>query len=217
MSLKNYYAMLGVPQTATQDELRHAYRALAKKYHPDAVPDNPYAAAHFAEISTAYEVLSNPSKRAAYDEERWLRGLSTRSKKAVRITPEWIRNESHRLRTHMAGIDTYRMNHAALRDYILALLSDEHLSVLQSASDDMRADILNNILASVARLHFGYAPETAARLKLLAAGNDAMMAGIEAWETRQAYEIRWNRYRPIIVLVATALLCVFVWWLSRRH
>src|ERR1043165_5497930 len=122
MSLKNYYAVLGVPQSATAEEIRNAYRALAKKYHPDTAPDNPFANAHFAEISTAYEVLSNPSQRAAYDEERWLRGLSTRSTAAIRITPDWIRAEAGRLRKHMSHIDTYRMNHTALREYVLALL-----------------------------------------------------------------------------------------------
>ena len=47
MSLKNFYAVLGVPQSATGDEIRAAFRKLAKKYHPDAAPDNPFAAAQF--------------------------------------------------------------------------------------------------------------------------------------------------------------------------
>ena len=74
MSLKNYYKILGVPVSATVDEIKRAFRSLAKKYHPDKAPDNPFAGAHFSDIQEAYAVLSNSSRRAAYDEERWLRG-----------------------------------------------------------------------------------------------------------------------------------------------
>ena len=65
---KDYYEILGVSKTATDDELKKAYRKMAKKYHPDANPDNKEAAeAKFKEVNEAYEVLSNPQKRKMYD------------------------------------------------------------------------------------------------------------------------------------------------------
>ena len=66
---KDYYEVLGVGKTATDDELKKAYRRLAKKYHPDANPDNKEEAeAKFKEVNEAYEVLSNPQKRKMYDQ-----------------------------------------------------------------------------------------------------------------------------------------------------
>lgn len=66
---RDYYEVLGVSKTATDDELKKAYRQLAKKYHPDANPDNPKEAeAKFKEVSEAYEVLSDKQKRATYDQ-----------------------------------------------------------------------------------------------------------------------------------------------------
>lgn len=65
---RDYYETLGVQKGASDDELKKAYRKLAKKYHPDANPDNKEAEAKFKELSEAYAVLSDSSQRAKYDQ-----------------------------------------------------------------------------------------------------------------------------------------------------
>ncbi|AUB39073.1 cbpA, curved DNA-binding protein [Nostoc flagelliforme CCNUN1] len=65
---KDYYAILGVSKTATQDEIKQAFRKLARKYHPDVNPNNKQAEARFKEVSEAYEVVSDPDKRKKYDQ-----------------------------------------------------------------------------------------------------------------------------------------------------
>src|SRR5690349_4631830 len=69
---KDYYAVLGVPASATQDEIKKQYRKLAAKHHPDKNNNDPKAAERFKEISEAYTVVGDPEKRKQYDEMRRL-------------------------------------------------------------------------------------------------------------------------------------------------
>src|SRR5262245_21904395 len=68
MDFKDYYATLGVAKTATDKELKQAYRKLARKHHPDVNPGDKSAEARFKEINEAYEVLGDADKRKKYDE-----------------------------------------------------------------------------------------------------------------------------------------------------
>ena len=67
MEYRDYYQILGVPRTATQDDIKKAYRKLARQYHPDNNPNNKQAEAKFKELNEANEVLSDPQKRQKYD------------------------------------------------------------------------------------------------------------------------------------------------------
>ena len=73
MSYIDYYNILGVSKDASQEDIKKAYKKLARKYHPDLNPNDPEAQRKFQEINEANEVLSDPEKRKKYDEygENW--------------------------------------------------------------------------------------------------------------------------------------------------
>lgn len=89
MEFKDYYRVLGVPRSASQEDIKRAYRRLARKYHPD-VSTQKNAEAKFKEINEANEVLSNPERRATYDRL----GADWRSGQEFRPPPGWTSRSS---------------------------------------------------------------------------------------------------------------------------
>lgn len=84
MEFKDYYEVMGVKRDATQDDIKRAYRKLARKYHPD-VSKEPDAEARFKEVGEAYAVLRDPEKRASYDEL----GANWKSGQDFKPPPNW--------------------------------------------------------------------------------------------------------------------------------
>ena len=68
MSKRDYYDVLGVSKSASESELKKAFKKLAMKYHPDRNPDDDSAAEKFKEAAEAYDVLSDPQKKSTYDQ-----------------------------------------------------------------------------------------------------------------------------------------------------
>src|SRR5947209_18616619 len=82
---KDYYESLGVPRTASAEDIKKSFRKLARQYHPDVAKDKKKAEEKFKEINEAYEVLSDPAKRKKYDEL----GADWKSGSEFRPPPGW--------------------------------------------------------------------------------------------------------------------------------
>ncbi len=89
MEYKDYYKILGVAKDASQDDIKRAYRKLARKYHPD-VSKEADAEVRFKEVGEAYEVLKDPEKRQAYDQlgSNWQAGQG-----GFNPPPNWNQNQ----------------------------------------------------------------------------------------------------------------------------
>lgn len=145
MEYKDYYSVLGVEKTASQDEIKRAYRKLARKYHPDLNKEES-AEEKFKEVGEANEVLSDPEKRAAYDEL----GKSYQTGQDFRPPPDW--NSGFEYSERFAGGDgtqefsdffetlfgqTYRQ-HRQDRAQFKAKGADHHAKILVELEDALK-------------------------------------------------------------------------------
>jgi curved DNA-binding protein CbpA len=214
--LKDYYRTLELQTTAKTEDVKKAYRRLAMKYHPDT-NNSDYAVAHFREIKEAYETLSDADKRRKYDEERWLIGMGNRAKDQVVVTPAWIQREAKKLSNHMATIDTYRMSHSALHDYVFLLLSDTHMAVLLQTNDsEMNKSIVTELLKSVKGLKYEYKYLVGQRLSELVSSDNTMLNQIYEQVEQSRKTHVWEKNLPLLVFIISLILCVLMFFYSRK-
>ena len=129
MKYKDYYAIMDLSRDATQDEIKRAYRKLARRYHPD-VSKELDAEAHFKEVGEAYEVLKDPEKRAAYDQL----GSDWQAGQTFRPPPQWDQNFAF----HGGGFT--EADPAAFSDFFAALFGGSFTSPRDRAARQARGE-----------------------------------------------------------------------------
>lgn len=147
MSFKDYYKVLESHPRASLSELKKAYRNLARRFHPDSNSADPNATQYFQEIQAAYELLSNPVKRRAYDNELKARGQYSAFVKESTNNTDQILKQSQDLYRYVRGQDKRAINTDALTDFILGLLNKDNMALLLRANNtELNTEISNNLL-----------------------------------------------------------------------
>ncbi len=210
--MKDHYKTLGIPPSATIIEIKKAFRKLALKYHPDKNPDSKLSEAYFRDIQEAYSVLSDEYKRELYDDERWLSGMGNKTRHQQEVTPEWLVKISKELNSSLAVMDTHRMSQGALQAYILLILSEGHISVLQHRNDkESTATVINELLKATQRLEAKYLEEIEQRLITLANSDTAMQQAIDTHIEERMKQARQEKMYPYVVIIITLALCLFMY------
>lgn len=152
MAFIDYYKVLGVANDASQEEIKRAYRKLAKRYHPDLNKDNPEAKAKFQEINEANEVVGDPEKRRCYDEygEHW--------KHSEEFEAQQRNAAGSDRRTRGYGFDGFGDfahsdgNHSGFSDFFEELFGSRFRSTVQQRGGDLQA-VLQLSLREAATTH----------------------------------------------------------------
>jgi curved DNA-binding protein CbpA len=211
MHLKDYYKILELESSATSTEIKQAYRRLALLHHPDKNNNDPYSASLFAEIKEAYEVLTNPSKKEQYLQQRWYNQSIGKKKTATVTTPVSVLKDALELERYVSKLDIYRMDKQGLFEYINAQLDDNTIEKLNDFKEqDVNDQIIYITLKSVK-------PLTAEQATII--GNRlSKLAGFESQEkinitlSQLIKKEKWEKNEMLIVLLITAIICLLIWF-----
>ncbi len=157
MQLKDYYTTLEVAPAATALQIKKSFRQLALKHHPDKNPGNAIAEAKFREIQEAYEILSDPEKRSAYNYKRWYNKSLKKQYNNEPLSASSILAECIRLHNYMETVNVFRVDYDGLSYHIRQLLSDTNIAILKQSGDAILIKkVIEKLLAAASALPTKY-------------------------------------------------------------
>ncbi len=216
MLLKDYYNILQIESSATQAEIKKAYRKLAHQFHPDKNQQDPYASAQFAEIKEAYEVLSNPAKKEYYLQQRWYQQSTGKRKTQSIITPVTVLKQLLELDKFVFTLDVHRMDKQGLADYISHLLSADHIAQLIPFDEPhVNNQIITVALRTLEPLSYKQSLSIADRLLQLTGEDAGCKKNIAEFLTGKKYREKAEKYRPFILILVVIVICVLIWLMGR--
>ncbi len=214
MHLKDYYRILQIEPSATLPEIKKAYRQLAQQFHPDKNHNDPYAAVQFVEIKEAYEVLTNPSKKEYYLQQRWYyQSIGKRKTQAI-ITPFNVLKQVLELDRYVAGLDVFRMDKMGLQEYICDILNDYTVEKLNTFNDiSANKEIIQLVLNTLKPLPFSLLPPIEARL--LKINTDPQTIHLIKQYLIKREKNNTKKKQEIWVLLAiTIVICLLIFFLN---
>lgn len=214
MELKDYYAILELKPPVSQAEIKKAYRKLAQIYHPDKTGTDPYAHSRFTDIKEAYEILTNPSRREEYHQQRWFfrsQGIQT---SAETITPFYILKKMLALERRIARIDQFRSNHHPIVFEIEHLMSKENMEVLNTFNDqEINQEILRSVLRCMKYLPFKSISQLSQHFESFPQKNTIGIELSRYIMLRKKLD-KWERLRTPLLLVLVAAICILIYFVS---
>ncbi len=213
MQIKDYYKTLGVTADASLQEIKGAYRQLMHRYHPDKNTNDQYTAGYFHEIREAYEILSQPKLRAAYDNERYLSGLSGK-KNVQKITPAFIYNEAVKLLNQTTLVDAYKPTQSTVFDQADKILSDHHLAILQRESDaEFNQKLVGILLEALKGVDYFYFKDLCERLILVSRPQEVL---IQSELQKKKQMMQWLRIKPWAIIFVSVFICLCMFLFLRQ-
>ena len=214
--MKDYYAILEVPLTATVPEIKQAYRKLAMIYHPDKNHPDPYAFAKFNEMKEAYETLMNPAKKELYLQERWLHKASGKPINEGIITAPVILIQSLKLNKSIAAMDVYRMDHASIAAKINQILTDEVIEKLLTFQEtETNQAILIILLKATSVLPFTETKKVTDQLRKLAIHQPTILRQIDETLQQKKQAAYLHKFNGLFMFILTLLLCFVIYIMSQ--
>jgi len=215
--MKDYNQILGCTPMSTKEEIKKQYRKLALQYHPDKNQNNKYADALFHDVKEAYETLTNPTKKEAWLQERWLRQVMNQSTSNTQpLTPYSILNSVLKLDRNVSMQDVFRMDQDSIRDSLLTLVCEDNIKCLLDFGEyDINRTIVQHLLSAAQPIDYHRLELFWPKLRALSVHDAELIKQIDKYQRNRrsaAYREKWTL--PI-ALLAALLLCLLRYIMGR--
>ena len=216
--MKDYYSILECSPMSDRDEIKRNYRRLAQKFHPDKNSDDPYSTARFNDIREAYETLTQPAKKNAWLQERWLQQVMNRHVgETAPLTPYLILDKVLKTEKYISTADIFRIDRHGMIQQLEALISDENRECLRKFNEpEVTRTIIRHLISSAYPFPITQLKEFTSKLELLAADDAESRSVIHQFRknliSRQAKE----RYTLPLILLATIFICLVIYFTAKR-
>lgn len=211
MDFKDYYQVLELDPGATQTEIKTRFRQLAQAFHPDKNPGNASTDFRFSEIKEAYEVLTNPSKREYYLQQRWYQQSRGKRKSQGVFSPDTLIKQVIELERHLSQVDQFRFDQYALSNYLQEMFADPTVAMLNKVGDKQINDqVVERGLACCRLLSFDLFNAMITRLRKIEVTAVTTQL-LEAKFLQKQKANQKDKHTIWIILVVTVLLCLIIW------
>ena len=215
MELIDYYKVLELPPSATLKEIKAAYRKLAHQYHPDKSSEDKYSLAQFNLIKEAYEVLTDPTRRDSYHQQRWYEQSINRKSATSPATPVTILKKALSLEKELARIDVYRMNPHEVWSSIEEVFSDHNIEILNHfEEEEINRVIVTHLSTCIRALPIEMSRKLSEKLKRIKTDTRSKSM-VTIAESKAINARRMEKMHPWIIALIVVLLCVLIYSISK--
>ncbi len=216
MNTKDYYSILGVSPSASQEMIKQAYRRLALKYHPDKNKGNSFYELRFKEINEAYRILSNNKRRINYHYSAAVSKDSTYKKYPETISTDSIVTLSKKLRTIVAASDPDRMNTLALGKQVQKLLDFNNVDIMtKMATEEEVTDFVQNLLYISRHLPYTRFREIMPILIKISKSNNDLLLTIRKTDKTIKIKTIWDKLKFLLILMLVFLFCLYIYLVGK--
>jgi curved DNA-binding protein CbpA len=202
---------------STREEIKRRYRKLAQQFHPDKNHDDKYAESRFHDIKEAYETLTQPAKKEAWLQERWLRqAYNEPYGEKEPLTPYSILQQVLKLDKYVSTQDVFRMDQFSITERIMKMVSEENMNCLHKFNEkEINTTIVQHLLASAGPIELNRLFQLWPNLEKIARDDPALLDDINAFvkkKKKQAQKDKWTL--PVVILV-TIIICILIFYTGK--
>lgn len=210
MVIKDYYKILEVQPSASQQDIKKAFRKLAHRFHPDKHAGSKTAEARYREIQEAYTILSDPGEREQYNYKRWFNRTTKQDYSNTLTSAGAILQESVSLKNYVQSVSMFHVNYLAVSNHIQYLLNETTIGIVQENNDlPLCRQVIQNLLLSCQPLPLTYIQPLSGLLYQLAGEDKVAMELIRRFLQLKKRLRLWDRMKWLLVI----LILLTIFWI----